>query len=292
MLSEKQYQNIVDETKKLVELFIRLNASDIELSRLTGISSSTVGRRLTNHDMICAAFEESGERIYNYIKEKRQENLAQAKLVGGRTSAFMALSEDNNEKREYDGVKLSLNILGDNLTQQYTNLLHMILCFKISLKYVSQAFIIPEKELYYNLARVTNNNSFKALGSIINSKDPASNISKEKFLNFYRELIQAKIINDYGRITQLMSIINDSDVINIKNRDKEIPMTDNDIMSIFGYQVKYSLSNEEVAMDLGMTGSYYTDRLMAILNTNEELKTIYDDLMASISKKSHLKKSE
>ena len=68
-------EKMIKETRQLVNLFLRTNKSDIELSRMTGISSSTVGRRLTNEFGILKAFPERGAEIYELIKENRQKNL-------------------------------------------------------------------------------------------------------------------------------------------------------------------------------------------------------------------------
>ena len=71
MRSKKQEEEMKVKILFLSKLFLESNYSDIELSNITGISSSSVGRYLTSD----LAKEVLGSDIYNEISKKRQENL-------------------------------------------------------------------------------------------------------------------------------------------------------------------------------------------------------------------------
>lgn len=79
MRSKKQEEEMKVKILFLSKLFLESNYSDIELSNITGISSSSVGRYLTSD----LAKEVLGSDIYNEISKKRQENLYNAKIKGG-----------------------------------------------------------------------------------------------------------------------------------------------------------------------------------------------------------------
>ena len=103
-MSDKQ-KEIMEETVMLVNLFLETNESDILLGERTGISSSTVGRRLTNRDTILKCFPDNGERLYEIIKEKRKNNLQRGKIIGSQASKL------NNLEFMNDTPKLRLDVL-------------------------------------------------------------------------------------------------------------------------------------------------------------------------------------
>ena len=70
MRSKKQEEEMKVKILFLSKLFLESNYSDIELSNITGISSSSVGRYLTSD----LAKEVLGSDIYNEISKKRQKN--------------------------------------------------------------------------------------------------------------------------------------------------------------------------------------------------------------------------
>ena len=131
VVSEKQQEYILAETRYLVEYFLNTNKSDIEISKATGISSSTVGRRLTNKQRIVEAFPEDGLGKYNKVMERRKANLARAKIIGGQTSRLNN-SIINGKSKDFSGTtKLSLDILYPNEEQQWEFLMHIALCFRL-----------------------------------------------------------------------------------------------------------------------------------------------------------------
>lgn len=96
MRSKEQDERIKAKVLFLGKLFLtNPNLSDKELSEISGISSTSVGRYLTSED----AREVLGEKTFNFIKEKRKENLYKAKVKGGQTFASNNNAIKDNEGR-------------------------------------------------------------------------------------------------------------------------------------------------------------------------------------------------
>lgn len=93
MRSKKQEEEMKVKILFLSKLFLESNYSDIELSNITGISSSSVGRYLTSD----LAKEVLDEKTYNDISKKRQENLYNAKIKGGQNFIKQNVPFKDNE---------------------------------------------------------------------------------------------------------------------------------------------------------------------------------------------------
>lgn len=108
MRSKKQEEEMKVKILFLSKLFLESNYSDIELSNITGISSSSVGRYLTSD----LAKEVLGSDIYNEISKKRQENLYNAKIKGGQNFIKQNVPFKDNEGKFIGSYKKE-NYLND-----------------------------------------------------------------------------------------------------------------------------------------------------------------------------------
>ena len=106
MRSKKQEEEMKVKILFLSKLFLESNYSDIELSNITGISSSSVGRYLTSD----LAKEVLGSDIYNEISKKRQENLYNAKIKGGQNFIKQNVPFKDNEGKFIGSYKVLIFI--------------------------------------------------------------------------------------------------------------------------------------------------------------------------------------
>ena len=85
MLSAEQEKEKELKMLRVASLFLKENLSDEEIALETGISSSSVGRYLTDTRLIplLTKIGKDGLETFNYIQNKRQENLLAAKKKGG-----------------------------------------------------------------------------------------------------------------------------------------------------------------------------------------------------------------
>ena len=95
MLSAKQEKEKELKMLRVASLFLKENLSDEEIARETGISSSSVGRYLTDTRLIhlLSKIGKDGLETFNYIQNKRQENLLAAKKKGGNNFAKNNVAE-------------------------------------------------------------------------------------------------------------------------------------------------------------------------------------------------------
>ena len=156
MRSVSQEEKIIRETKELVELFLQTNASDIELSKMTGISSSTVGRRLTNKKRIIQVYGyKIGEEIYNQVMGIRKNNLQKGKKIGGQKSMLNNVYVKDENGKFSGSTKLRVDVIYDDELLQKHFLFHLALTFKAKPKTIADLFQIDEKKLLEDLIGVS-----------------------------------------------------------------------------------------------------------------------------------------
>ena len=272
MMSDKQ-KEIMEETVMLVNLFLETNESDILLGERTGISSSTVGRRLTNRDTILKCFPDNGERLYEIIKEKRKNNLQRGKIIGSQASKL------NNLEFMNDTPKLRLDVLYRDERKQTWLLSQLALTFRVNLDTLSQLFDIPRNELE---SRIMKFNEF-CYGPFVYLfyKDKANQeLAKARLIEYYRMLLNALLRKDVDTINVLLRELKDDEVREFKYRHKlgEIK-TSEEMMSLIKYQLKYALSNNKMASMFHFDRNAYDERVRRELSNNPELESQYNNLI-------------
>lgn len=275
MVSKNQEEQIIKETKALVKLFITTNASDIELSKMTGISSSTVGRRLTNKERIFKSFPDNGEKVYAVITSKRKSNLKQGKLLGGQISMLNSVG-NNLEKLP----KLKLAALSKSKEKQIRILIHMALTFRVKLKLLADLFQTDEQELLEKINLVSNESINKALDYLFNYDDYNQELSLANLIDFYSRFIMARQKKDKEEQKRLINEIDDSKVkIVLKSSHNLNKMSNEDIKVFLDYQFKYGLSSQDTARTLNFEINEYNEKIKEVLNVDDKLNKRFKLLM-------------
>ena len=279
MTSREQDIKIIEETKMLVDLFLKTNASDIELSKKTGISSSTVGRRLTNKDYILKAFPTNGEILFEKIKLKRQENLLKGKALGGQTTLLNHVFTKDEERKVTGSTKLKLDVIFPKEENQNRFLVHISLYFHLHLDTLSLLFQIDEKELFDKLNKISPS-SYKSFEYLFKMDDTNQDIARENFLNYYRELINAMRERNLEEKKRLINEVCDKKVLDFRNNHKPgDTILEEDIIALFNYQMKYALSNESIGYMFNIHNKNYAKRINAYLFDKPELKRSYEHVV-------------
>ena len=89
MLTKEQEEVIMGKVKMVVKAFGMASGNINEISRLTGIPTSSVQRYL-NSERVVQLF---GPEVANSIKKKLEENLHNAKIKGGQNYALNNVAE-------------------------------------------------------------------------------------------------------------------------------------------------------------------------------------------------------
>ena len=186
MVSKEQEEQIIKETRQIVKVFLLTKASDVELAKKFNISSSTIGRRLTNEARILKAFPDNGEKVYDVVKRLRKANSAAGKILGAETSKMMHGSDDVKQK-------LNLSALAREEGKQYGMLRHIILTFRPKLSLVSELFQIDEKELYDNLIKYCSQNK-DVFDYVLKLKVQIKKHHAKILLHFIKILLLQKIV--------------------------------------------------------------------------------------------------
>lgn len=270
MVSKTDEERIIAETKQIVRLFLDTNLSDIEISKMTGFSSSTVGRRLTNKNRILKAFPEDGENIYQSIVQKRSENAKQGKLLGGQVS-MLNYGVNTQSGEQLSLPKLRLEIFSKNEEKQIKFLIHIALTFRVKLPILSQLFQIGEKELLELILKYSGG-SYKSILYLFYHDSSDQTIALNNLIVFYRNLVNAIKNKDLEMQKIIISQIDDSKARDlIKNKNLGDRLSLESIKTILRYQLKYALTQNVVADIFEINQRNYRRRLDALLQQNQEL---------------------
>ena len=278
MKSREQEEKILKETKLLVELFLETGLSDIELSKQTGISSSTVGRRLTNAFNIKKIYPDNGDELYEQIMFKRQENLHNGKVLGGQISVIRNTPlKDRNGKFKGSFSKLRLDFFYQNKEKQMKLLKHMALTFRAKPPLLSELFGFTEEEIINYLYESTPNSL--SIKYLIENDFSDQMDAKDKIIAFYCDLLDAAKGFDVERVNELIKRVFDfhAHEVIIKRKNNELLNSD-DFGEIVKYQLKYALKQKDVCSIFGLEPNYFRTRLSKYLAENEELKERYNAL--------------
>lgn len=144
-----------EETRFLVHLFLDTNLQDKDLEEITGISSSTIGRRLNPagkassnpFENYMIAFGEDWKSLYERVVTQRQENLRQGKQRGGHVSQLnnIFIKDENGFFKR--AVRLRLDLFASNPELQYKILANIAVYFHLNPVSLSSLFGIKEVEV-------------------------------------------------------------------------------------------------------------------------------------------------
>lgn len=281
MVNNEQTEKIIHETVFLVKLFLKTNCSDVDLSKLTKISSSTVGRRLTNKEWIMKAFPDNGEELYEEIAKKRQQNIEKGKIMGSQISL---LNKNFNRDNINSVPALRFDVLFKNPQSSLIFIYHMALTFKTELSTLADLLQIPERDLERQMTEAKPGSSyyFYNLKQYYFDQEEA----KIRFVRYYQELLEALKNGQKEMLYELLMAVTDNKAESIiKNRQSGEIIGDKDLMIILIYQLKYFISTKSTCQIFGINIHNYRERVKRLLEQNPELYRQYDFLISYYSAK-------
>ncbi len=297
-------ETVIKETIILVKLFLKYNLSDAALAEATNMSSSTIQRRLTNKENIIKAFDvyvmdnfendsnlSYGEYIFELVQKKRKENLQEAKRKGGlesqKNNAYIKSLDG-----EFSGNKQIINLQylynnpkkseDEQKKMQYTYLMHIMLYFRLRYQSLAELLNVDVETLKKNMTRY-NNNAYVCLFQMDNTFF-ASNQKKAQadVMEYYNELKNAKKENNKEMLKTLLHQVDDSMYRLVKDNYKKklqyvgktntraISLSDEEILIILKFQLKYSLSTLTVAEDMGLNRNTLGKRYKNLFSKTDE----------------------
>lgn len=272
MKVENKKEQVMRETKLLVKLFLKTNASDTELSKMTKISSSTVGRRLTNKEIILMCFPTEGERIFEIIKEKRKYNLQRGKKIGNQSSILNNIEFNNNSP------KLRLDVIYSDYNKQMQFLTHLILHFRVQLPLLCELFGFEQNKILDELLKFNEDSKF-SIEYLFFTDTYNQELAKENVINYYRDLINAISKKDIATKNVLIREIGDTKIKMFKEQHKYGDIkSDEEILTLLDYQLKYAISSKKLAEKYKFSRVQYMRRVRDITANMPELNMRFEEL--------------
>lgn len=291
MKSQSQIAKIALETKKLVELFLKTNLSDIKLAKETGISSSTIGRRLINKEVIINVFNQPenkltlpkdkyhhsyGEFIYDLVKQKRQHNLYKGRSKGG-SIAIEKHGYVKNLKGKYTSLdKINLNEIYKDEINKYKFLGLSALTFRLKLNTLTKLMAMPDEELKQKLFYY-NEDYLKALDFLFFKDKSNQKVALKNFKMFYTDLLNAIRNHNKTQVHDLIGLLHDMDFAKLKNGSK---ITVNDLNSVINYQLKYAYDMAKMAQLLHLSEKDY---ILMLKDYFEKQKTLQENYLLLVN---------
>ncbi|MBQ7031823.1 MAG: hypothetical protein IJN13_05650 [Bacilli bacterium] len=275
MVSREQEAKMLEETRLLVDLFLKTQESDIDLEKRTGISSSTVGRRLTNKKRIIQVYGyKIGEEIYNQVMGIRKNNLQKGKKIGGQKSMLNNVYVKDENGKFSGSTKLRVDVIYDDELLQKHFLFHLALTFKAKPKTIADLFQIDEKKLLEDLIGVSMG-GYNSLLNLIYHDNSDQELVKQNIISYYRELLYAISKKDNEEKIRLINMVSDEKASLVKKSLEDgtvntASLTDEDVEVLFRYQIKYALSVTEVANTFGLDAKIYEMRISSLKALEEE----------------------
>jgi len=269
------------QTALLVVRFMIYNESDKQLEKKTGIKATTVGYRLKDKEKILMVYDnvkiilmkngwkeedipESGEKLFEVIAKKRLENREIAKQRGFNNASENAAGLSG---MLVGNQKLNLQLLGDTEEKQYKLLARCALYFRLHLNELSSLFGIEENVLesklkQYNYEYFIGNHALPYLlyEDIFESR-------QKDFVIFYYDYVKSDEIGKKG-LLDLFKDVRANEIM--KKHDAGDRLSDEDIITIIKYQLKYAYTDEKIAKIFDFNS--YRKRLNTVLEKYPEYK--------------------
>ena len=273
MTRAEKNNKLCEEIKLLVNLFLKTNLSDIELSEKTGISSSTVGRRLTNKEKIIEVFDKpenkiskyknlTGNDLYELIRDKRKSNLDKARKKGGITAY-------NKQKNSI------LNDLNMDAKSKYNFLALCVLTFRLHMPNVEELVNMNKENIIKNLMQY-NPQEKEAFRYLFTADKTNQTKCLNAFNKYYKGLKETMKKKDKKKVHELLFAINDNYVINLIGQTK---LTNRDIKEIINYQIKHAKTTQEISKLIKIPCKELNNKIKECLKTNKQLQSSYFNLL-------------
>lgn len=176
-------------------------------------------------------------------------------------------------------IKLRIDRFYKNEEQQYIFLRRLALTFRARLPLLSELFQIDENELF-NKLRMYNHSVEDSLKYLYYFDVSDQDEAKRNIISFYQELLTAVIKKDKAVQKFLIGRIADIRIKSlIKEKHIDRNLSDEEILVILEYQLKYALDHSDAAGMLGINPDSYRRRVLAVIEKDEELKMRYERLM-------------
>ena len=172
-------------------------------------------------------------------------------------------------------LKLRLDVFYKTEEKQYIFLRRLALTYRASLPLLSELFQISQEELKTKL-RKYNDGVLKSLTYLFNYDISNQDNARNRIIMFYKKILTAMIEKDEDTVKSLIDYISDSKMKKlIKIKTPEKAWSNEDILTLLNYQLKYALTLREVSGMVRYNAASYQQRVIPLLEENPKLKENY-----------------
>lgn len=262
------------EIKLLVKLFLRTNLTFEHLSKVSKIDVPTIEERLHDKEGIISVFNNEENNIPGFDKSEGYASYGEY--------IFSEVKKRTDYIKEINGPRINLSKIYSKEEHQMHFLSHVLLTYRLTLASLSELLGMTEDDIYNKLIIHNNGNLYVAYKYALEIDYGNQDLAKENFISLYDSLLMAKKAKDKDKITELLSMVDDSKAIEVmnkrKNRKAGEKVTDDMIEVMLNYQIKYALRSISVEKLFEMDRHSYFKYVSAYLKNNPELKLKYEHL--------------
>lgn len=258
--AKNSYKVLVRQTKRLVDLYLNTEDNFIIIGNKVGMSPSSIIPRLNSKKIILEAFPENGEEIWAKV---------QAKL--------------NTKVAKKDKSMINMAYFAKDKKMQNLWLLHLALTFSLKPASLGELVGLSDNDITNILLNLQGNKTYSTIAKLIYWNYIDQDLAKNNLIKFYNEYLEALRKKDLEKAHELLSKVTDRKAMNIiATRKPQDPLSEDDILTILNYQLKYYLTGTEVCNIFNINRSNYSKRVLPLIAKDPLLTQRYEDLLAYI----------
>lgn len=247
------------------ELLVLKNKTISEIATDLGTTDNIIYRDLS--ERLQELNKVAPDIITNDMVKKVDETLRNHSI---RNSPYLIFKQKREKQTK---MKNRLNKMFPRKDRQINFLTNCALTYGLRIETIADFFGDNPTDLLRNFQ--SGNSLYNNLSNVFKHGMKPQQEAVAEFENFFERLTKASINKDKEKITEILEEISDKKALKIANRDKtkQLTLTDEEILIILKYQLKYFLSTEKIEKIFHVHHTIYSKKI-------ENLKTEYPKLVS------------
>lgn len=244
-------KDVMKRVLEAYDLCVNHNMTVLEIAEKLGTTEMVIYRDLTKR---LKQYHEIDS--YTVNREMIEKVALSLKNHSISNSPFLANKNDFDPKL--------LEKIYPTFEKRYAFLSKCVLVFGLNLDALSELLQIDGKTLYNNFLKC-NLRNINSVTFVLYHGFQTKEKSQERFREFFASLSTAIMKKDMNKAQELINTLGDTKAINVKAKHaKKENLTNEDILVILKYQLKYCCSTETVCSSFKMSKNNYIKRVMEL----------------------------
>ena len=235
---------------RIVKLFINDKLSYREIGKIVNILPDRVETILNNDRQLKVLFDEETIAKVHARKEEIQKGLEQSKAN-----------------------QLDLSIMAKDPKYLNNLVVHLALTFRANSETIQELFGI-------NVGNLKWGNAYEGFLYLEGFDSTNQELVKQRIRDFYNAYKKARLEGNKEELVNLIRQISDYRAKKVREREIGQPYSDEDILALINYQIKYGLTNDKMEKVFSLDRDIYARKVQALLTQEgyEELRVSYEHL--------------